>query len=281
MENQNNIPVSVIIATYNMPEWLEKVLWGYENQTYQNFEVVIADDGSEDATKQVIDKFMANTKLSIQHVWHEDEGYRRQTILNVAITKARYDYILFTDGDCVPKADFLQTHVAHVTNGRFLSGGYCKLPMELSQQISQEDIISQRCFDPAWLKERGLTGASQLRKLSATKTTGKILDTITPAGATFNNCNTSVWKKDLLHVNGYDERMQYGGPDRELGQRLENYGVKGKQIRHRAICIHLDHSRGYKNKESVDKNLRIRKESKRKKVIKTPYGIDKLELGNK
>ena len=187
MENQNNIKVSVIIATYNMPEWLEKVLWGYENQTFKEFEVIIADDGSGEETKTLIDHFIANSNLDIQHIWHEDEGYRRQTILNVAIMKAKHEYILFTDGDCIPAPDFIETHVQLADKGRFLSGGYCKLPMDLSKLIGKEDIESQNCFDPSWLKERGLTGTSQLRKLKATKTTGKILDTITPANASFNN----------------------------------------------------------------------------------------------
>ena len=41
-----NPEVSVIISTYNQPEWLKKVLFGYENQSFRDFEIVIADDGS-------------------------------------------------------------------------------------------------------------------------------------------------------------------------------------------------------------------------------------------
>ncbi len=276
MQNEENpLNISVIIATYNKPDWLEKVLWGYEQQTYPHFEVIVADDGSTDETRQLIERFQKKGRLDLRHLWHEDQGYRRQTILNVAIVEAKYEYILFTDGDCIPRNDFLETHVKHVEVGRFLSGGYCKLPMQLSQAISEQDIAAQRCFDPTWLKAQGLTGSSQLRKLSASESWGKFLDTVTPAGATFNNCNTSAWKKDLVAVNGYDERMQYGGPDREIGERLENMGVKGKQIRHRAICIHLDHARGYKTKESLERNLRIRKETRQLKKITTPYGIEK------
>ncbi|MEO1053709.1 MAG: glycosyltransferase family 2 protein [Bacteroidota bacterium] len=271
---ENNLKVSVIIATYNMPDWLEKVLWGYESQTHKDFEVIIADDGSGEETKAIIDKFKSRGKLDINHLWHEDQGYRRQTILNIAIQEAKYEYVLFTDGDCIPRADFVAKHVQFAQKGRFLSGGYCKLPMALSQQISEDDVVSQECFDPTWLKQRGLTGASQLRKLSASESRGRLLDTITPANASFNNCNTSAWKEDLLAVNGYDERMQYGGSDREIGERLFNYGVKGKQIRHRAICVHLDHSRGYKTKDSLSKNLAIRKTTKKDRVVRTPYGIE-------
>ncbi len=264
--------VSVIIATYNMPEWLEKVLWGYECQTYDEFEIVIADDGSSKPTKEIIDRFKKDSILSIQHLWHEDKGYMRQTILNKAIQAAKYDNILLTDRDCIPRKDFIQVHVELSEKDRFLSGGYCKLPMPLSKACSEEDIKTQRCFNGEWLKKNGLSGTSQLRKINA-GSLGKFFDTITPANASFNNCNTSAWKRDLIQVNGYDERMRYGGPDREIGERLENLGVKGKQIRHRAICLHLDHSRGYKTPESIQRNLEIRKNTRKNRITQTEYGI--------
>ena len=79
----------------------------------------------------------------------------------------------------------------------------------------------------------------------------------------------------MIAINGYDERMKYGGPDREFGERLENFGVKGKQIRHKAIVLHLDHPRGYKTKESIQKNEAIRGLTKVEKRIWTDYGIKK------
>jgi glycosyltransferase involved in cell wall biosynthesis len=91
--------VSVIISTYNSPEWLEKVLWGYECQTYSNFEIVIADDGSGTATQQMIDKFKKHSTLDILHVWHEDRGFQKSEILNKAIAGATTDYLIFSDGD--------------------------------------------------------------------------------------------------------------------------------------------------------------------------------------
>tara|TARA_R100001132_G_C3206871_1_gene51615 strand:- start:312 stop:539 length:228 start_codon:yes stop_codon:yes gene_type:complete len=74
--------------------------------------------------------------------------------------------------------------------------------------------------------------------------------------------------------------MQYGGPDRELGERLENFGIKSKQIRHKAIVLHLDHARGYKTKESLEKNLAIRKEVKDQKKVWTEHGIEKKPQAN-
>ena len=86
----------------------------------------------------------------------------------------------------------------------------------------------------------------------------KILNWITPTNASWNGHNSSGWKKDIENVNGFDERMQYGGQDRELGERLFNFGLKSKQLRYSAVCVHLDHKRGYKTPESIAKNLGIR-----------------------
>ena len=267
--------VSVIISTYNSPDWLEKVLWGYTGQDYTDFEILIADDGSGDETKHLISFFKENTSLEIYHIWHEDKGYRRQTILNKAILASHTEYIIFTDGDCIPRNDFISTHVEHAQKGHFLSGGYCKLPMNVSKTISKANILNHESFDLKWLRSIGSVGFSQSRKLNARGKWANFLDIVTTAKPTFNNCNSSAWKSDLLAVNGYDERMQYGGSDREIGERLMNYGVMGKQIRHRAIVLHLDHPRGYKTEESIEKNLMIRKETRQRKVSWTPHGIVK------
>ena len=235
--------------------------------------------GSRPTTQALVERYAQDYPVRLRHIWHEDEGYRRQEILNQAITVAAHEYILFTDGDCIPRKDFIATHVLHVEKGRFLSGGYCKLGMELSEKISAADIASGRCFDLGWLKQRQPMSLSNRLKLGAGPTRAKLLDAITTAKPTFNNCNSSAWKEDLLAINGYDERMKYGGPDRELGERLENHGIRGKQIRHRAICVHLDHARGYKTKESVQANLAIRAETRKSKLVWTPHGIAKATEG--
>ncbi|MEL0308554.1 MAG: glycosyl transferase family 2, partial [Flavobacteriaceae bacterium] len=155
----------------------------------------------------------------------------------------------------------------------FLSGGYFMLPMTTSKAIQIADITSSICFNPAWLKENGVPSSRKNLKLTATGKLADFLNWITPTKATWNGHNASGWLSDILEVNGFDERMQYGGQDRELGERLMNKGVKGIQIRYSAICIHLDHKRGYKTPESLRKNRAIRDETIRSKSTFTPYGI--------
>ncbi|OMP30421.1 glycosyltransferase family 2 protein [Mangrovimonas sp. DI 80] len=267
--------ISIIISTYNSEAWLEKVLWSYAAQTYKQFEIVIADDGSKQPTFDLLDRMRAEVDFPIIHVWHEDNGFQKSQILNKAILKCKADYILMSDGDCIAREDFVQVHMDYREPGFFLSGGYFMLPMPISEVISKEDIISQRCFRVNWLKEHGLKVSFKNNKLTASGFKSKLLNAMTPTNASWNGHNASGWKEDILAVNGFDERMQYGGQDRELGERLFNYGIKSKQIRYSAICLHLDHPRGYKNQESIDKNLAIRATTKKEKRAWTDFGIQK------
>lgn len=266
--------LSVIITTYNSEEWLSKVLQGYCCQTENDFEVVIADDGSNDKTKLVIASFQDKFKYPIIHVWQEDDGFQKCKILNKAILKANSEYLLFTDGDCIPRKDFVKQHLKFKEKGYFLSGGYFKLPMEISKLISIENIKLQNCFSISWLLKKGIKKSFKLTKLTHNKYFAIFMNWITPTKKTFNGHNTSCFKSDLIAVNGFNEEMQYGGLDREVGERLFNYGVLAKQIRYQAICLHLDHKRGYATKETWEKNKAIRAHNLKNKICKTEKGLD-------
>jgi glycosyltransferase involved in cell wall biosynthesis len=264
---------SVIMSTYNAEEWLEKVIWGFSVQTEKDFEIIIADDGSGPKTKELLDRLRTQISMPLVHVWQEDNGFQKSQILNKAITASKTNYLIFTDGDCIPRNDFIETHLKFRQEGYFLSGGYFKLPMNISQAITKEDIFAQRCFDVKWLKGMGMK-SSKTGKLSADGLWAKFLNFITPTKATWNGHNASGWKSDLVAINGFNQEMQYGGQDRELGERLFNKGLKSKQIRYSAICVHLDHARGYVNEATWKKNYAIRANTRKNKVIKTPVGID-------
>ena len=265
---------SVIFSTYNSEDWLEKTIIGFSVQTFKDFEIIIADDGSRDATKVLIDRLRSEISIPIIHVWQEDNGFQKSQILNKAIIASNSDYLIFTDGDCIPREDFVEVHIDSREQGFFLSGGYFKLPMDISKAISKEDIVAQNCFNLNWLKASGLKFSGKNMKFIASGIFAKILNFITPTNASWNGHNSSGWKKDLVDVNGFNQEMQYGGQDRELGERLFNKGLKSKQIRYSAICVHLDHKRGYVNKETWKKNYIIRENTRESKVVKTLVGID-------
>ncbi|GAA3618718.1 glycosyltransferase family 2 protein [Flavivirga jejuensis] len=268
-----NIEVSIIISTYNQPLWLEKVLWSYEAQTFRNFEVIIADDGSKQPTFDLIDTMKALVTFPIIHVWHEDKGFQKSQILNKGIKACNSDYILMSDGDCIARKDFVEIHADRKEKGYFLSGGYFMLPMNISNEITKENILDQSCFDVKWLKGKGLKSSFKNNKLTASGFKSKVLNAITPTNASWNGHNASGWKEDIEAINGFDERMQYGGQDRELGERLFNSGIRSKQIRYSAVCLHLDHPRGYKTPESIAKNKGIRAVTASEKKVWTDFGI--------
>ena len=274
-DTSEDLKISVIVSTYNAEEWLKKVLWGFNQQTFKNFEVVIADDGSKPATKELLDQMSKEVFYPIVHVWQEDDGFQKSRILNKAVVACKTDYIIMTDGDCIPREDFVHVHYINKEPGYFISGGYYMLPMNISKLISFEDIENQRCFDIHWLKEKGIPKTFKNNKLTAHGLISKVLNWVTPTNASWNGHNSSGWKNDILNVNGFDERMQYGGQDRELGERLFNFGIKSKQLRYSAVCVHLDHKRGYKTPESIAKNVGIRKKTKKEKRVWTFYGITK------
>lgn len=270
--------LSVIITTYNSEEWLRKVLLGYTVQTEKDFEVVIADDGSTSKTAAIISAFQGQFSYPIVHVWQEDIGFRKSEILNKAILKTSSDYLLFTDGDCIPRKDFVASHIKEKQEGYFLSGGYFKLPMNISEAISEYDIVSYKCFEISWLLKQGLKFNFKVSKLTHNNYFAAFMNWLTPTKRSWNGHNSSGFKQDILDVNGFNEAMDYGGMDRELGERMFNNGMLSKQIRYSAICLHLDHARGYANEEKIKHNKEIRRYNKKHNVIRIENGIDKLKI---
>ena len=267
--------ISVIITTYNQPEWLQKTLIGFKYQIVDAFEVVIADDGSDERTKAVIEEFRQTSPFEIQHIWHPDTGFNKCGILNKAIMAAKYDYLLFTDGDCIPRRDFVAVHLREAERGRFLSGGYFKLNTAVSNMIGEREISLQQPFSPSWLRSAGQEFTYKMLKFVNVRFLEWLFNTITVTKPTWNGHNVSGFKDDIIAVNGYNEDMQYGGLDRELGERLENYGIRGKQIRYSAVCVHLDHPRPYRNKKTLSQNKAIRGRVKAEKIVWAERGIVK------
>lgn len=272
----NTLKTTIIISTYNQPKALEKVLWSYELQTETNFEIIIADDGSSVETKQLIDGFI-NSSLDIKHVWHEDKGFRKTVILNKAIVASSTDYLIFTDGDCIARKDFVESHLRLRKDRCVLSGGYFKLSECISDAITQSDIIDGNCFNSDWLTNNGLKKSFRNNKLTAYSFKASLLNAFTPTKATFDGMNASGWKQDILDVNGFDERMKYGGEDRELGERLMNNGIRFVQARYSLICVHLYHERPYKNEQDLLINKQIRKQISKSGSVWTKEGIVRNE----
>lgn len=269
--------ISVIVPTYNSPKWLINVLTGLENQTFSNFEVLIADDGSNSEAINELTTFSKKSALNIKHIWHEDIGFRKCEILNKAILATNGNYIIFIDGDCIPKQDFVEQHKNNANNGFFLTGAALRLPLKTSKAITPVDIKNGHCFTWQWLRNNGMPINKKSSKLLVPSLFHKIANTLSPARTNFKGGNASAWKEDLIKVGGFDHRMPWGGEDRELGVRLKNSGIKAKHVRYNALVFHLDHPRGYVDLELVKKNKELRMYNEKNKITYTHHGIELLQ----
>ena len=269
---------SVIFTTYNSPEWLARTLDGFAAQSRHDFEVIVADDGSGPETRELLDARRATLPFTLQHVWQPDEGFQKCRILNKALLAAQADYFIVTDGDCIPRRDFVDTHLQLRKPGHYLSGGYFKLPMSTSKAVTPALIADQTIFSAQWLRSNGVTAPwHKLLKVTASEAQARWANRLTPATPTWNGNNSSTWTRHALEVGGFDERMGYGGQDVEFGYRLVNSGLKPIMMRYSTVALHLDHSRGYKSPEGIAHNRAIRADTKRNKVKYTHHGISRSE----
>ena len=193
----DNPSISIIISTYNSEEWLKKVLWSYSVQTFKDFEIVIADDGSREDTRVIVEEFKKDFPVPIIHVWHEDNGFQKTIILNKAIEACNADYIIMSDGDCIARQDFVMEHYNRREDGFFLSGGYFKLPMSISKIISKENIVSNTCFQLKWLKKNDLNRSVKNLKLIKSLFLRNMLNYITPTKPSWNGHNASGLEERL------------------------------------------------------------------------------------
>lgn len=268
--------LSVIVSTYNKPRDLERVLWGYACQTRRGFELLIADDGSGPETEAAIRRVCAESGLEVVHVWHEDRGFRKSEIVNRAIQAAGGDTLLFTDGDTIPRRDLVQAHLELAVPGRYLGGGYVKLPGAVSEAISVDDVRAGCFAHLGWLRARGWRPGRRALRLVRSRPIASLLDRLTTTAPLFAGNNSSVSREAIQAVNGFDMAMGYGGLDRAVGYRLVNLGVRGVQVRHRAVCMHLHHDRPYRDPQVVRRNREILESIRRTGQTRAAQGLAEL-----
>ncbi len=254
--------ISVVISTYNQPEYLRKVLLGYQQQTDRDFEILIADDGSRDDTRTMIEAMSANSPVPIRHFWQEDKGHRKYRIHNIVIGEAAGDYLIFTDGDCIPRNDVVSVFRANARRGWYIAGSCNRLPMSTTEAITDDDIVSQRVFRLDWLLRHGYLPTRGFLRLAAPRAVGRLLDR--RGGVGKGRCPgylSACWREDALAIGGFDERITYGGGDREFGTRLCNYGLKPQRVKHSTYVLHLEHGRPYRDDEEMKKHQKWLRET--------------------
>ena len=263
--------VSLIIAVYKDIRALELILESLADQTYKNFEVIVAEDGQSQEMKECVENARKTFTYTIKHTIQEDQGVRKARSQNNAVLASEGDYLIFIDGDCVLYSTFIQGHVSAAKKGCVLSGRRIDLNADLSKQIrdgalSPSDIEHKLLtkyfyllFDKSVKYEQGiyLNPKGWIYKLFLKN---KIRSTA------ILGCNFSVWRSDVIALNGFDEG--YGesavSDDMDWDWRFRAYGLEIRSCKNIANMMHLDHKAHNRGDAShqVAKMLQHKKQGK-------------------
>jgi len=259
-------PVSVVIASFDNTDILELTLASLACQSSDNFQVIIADDGSNEDYAPVLKKWACSFRYGIQHVKHENRGFRKTRILNRAVITSRFERLIFIDMDCLLHRHFIKNHLAYLEKGIVITG-------------RRVDVMKEVLRSPEEIVRDGL-GLSLFRlfKLRILKKAERIeCGFFSPvfyqsANNTILGSNFSIFKSDLEAVNGFNEEyIDVGiGEDTDIDFRLKLNGIKVKNLRNKVIQYHIHH---HKSSRDIERNWKILERTKRNHEIRAKRGL--------
>lgn len=255
---------SLITPTYNWSEALELLLLSILKQTYLPNEVIIADDGSKEETSRLIKRFQKDFPVPLHHVWHKDNKNQKPAIMNKAIAKAKYDYIIEIDGDIIMHKEFVKDHLSLAEENVFLYGSRVNIQKDYLDTLFEKKQIEFNMFSKG-IKKRGRTLHIPLLANRYKKEDTR--------SNKLRGCNMSFWRSDFIKINGFNETLTgWGIDDSEMIQRLLNIGVQGKRLKFKGIVYHIYHNE--QNKSHLEVNRMIEKETTEKKLTYIDKGVD-------
>lgn len=224
---------SLIISTYNSPDYLNLCLKSVRRQVYLPNEIIIADDGSSDATKQLIDGYRTKIGVPIKHVWHEDRGFRKTIILNEAIRGSAFDYIIQIDGDVILEKHFIEDHLSCAEPKMFIRGTRALLTKKASDELLRMGSIDINPFSNGLENRNNAIRFLPLKFFAIRKSNNS---------RRVRGSNISFWKEDFITVNGYNNDLSgWGHEDEELAARFINNGIFKKIVKFMAVQYHIYH----------------------------------------
>jgi glycosyltransferase involved in cell wall biosynthesis len=234
--------ISVIVTTYNREDALAAVLRSLAGQTDANFEVIVADDGSGPGTAALVEAWKSKIGRRVDHVWHEDAGFRAAEIRNRAILVSRGAYCIFLDGDCIVRRDFVATHRDLAERGWFVTGNRVLLSPELTANVLRDAMMPEQWGTGRWLAERWRGGVNRLSALLHLPL-GILRRLRKTAWKGARSCNLAVWRADLDRVDGFDAAYAgWGKEDSDIIVRLLHAEVRRKDGVFATGVIHLWHA---------------------------------------
>jgi glycosyltransferase involved in cell wall biosynthesis len=245
--------ISLVVTTYNRPDALAAVLDGLRAQSERGFEVLVADDGSTEDTRMLVAAQAATAPVPVRHVWQEDRGFRAGAARNRAAARARGDYLVFIDGDCIARPDFVAQHRALAEPGWMVAGNR----ILLSEQFTRQALAARWPLH-AWRRDQWEIARREgaiNRTLPLTHLQlGPLRKVQARRWQRVRTCNLGLWRSDFETVNGFDESYEgWGFEDSDLAVRLLNAGIRRKEGAFATGLLHLWHQENDRRFEA--KNL--------------------------
>lgn len=233
--------ISLVVSTYNRPDALGACLRSVSRQTDRNFEIVVADDGSTSATRDVVNAWAIKAGVPLKHVWQEDRGFRLAEIRNRAIADSAGRYVVFIDGDCIARPDFVAAHRRLAEGGHFVGGNRVLLAQALTEKILRKNLEPE-----AW-------SVTEWARLRVRHEVNRILPLISLPLGPLRNRNATEWegvrggnfaffRTDLDRVDGFEAQFTgWGLEDSDIVIRMIRAGVARKDGRFATGLLHLWH----------------------------------------
>jgi glycosyltransferase involved in cell wall biosynthesis len=259
-----NPSCTLVTPTYNWPEALELLLLSLLRQTVMPNEVIIADDGSREETKKLITDFQKKFPIPLIHIWHEDLKNRKPKIMNKAIAKAKYDYIIEIDGDIIMNPNFVEDHLTFAEKGHYLYGSRVNIKEKILPELFSKKILDFNLFSKG-IKKRGRTIRFPFLM--------NFVKSVDQRSRKLRGCNMSFWKEDFIKINGFNENLVgWGIDDSEMIQRMHNLGIKGKRLKFSGIAYHIYHKE--QSKSHLEINNEIERQTTENKLTFIDKGIN-------
>lgn len=272
--------ISLIVSTYNRADALSVVLGACARQTDRHFEIVVADDGSTETTRSVIEEARRRMPGRVEHVWHPDDGFRLAAIRNRAIAEARGEYLIFLDGDCVPQSDFVAQHRALAARGMLVTGSRILMGRSLTRAVVENRVSLYDRSLAFWFGQKIKGELNKFLPLLAKsrRWPGRVEEGFKWRG--IKGCNMAAWANDVAAINGFDESYEgWGHEDADFVVRLHNAGIRRKKGFMATEVLHLWHEEAPRDRADANRQRVFQRLSDRRITAQTGLAQMLVESG--